>query len=186
LGGESFSAIKKNQENYYKYAEKLLKDRPVDLIGKLERGHGRYEIRDITVVAVDTEVSPFPHVAQIIKCTRLYRSTKEDAEPEMAVRLFGTSIEFGKKTAAQLGRIIREHWSVENLNHWKRDATYWREDRAPKRNPKGAKNLALLRNALLAVIPFERFDSLNDAFDHYRDKRAKSMQLIKTAPPCPE
>jgi hypothetical protein len=145
-------------------------------------------------VAVDTEVSPFPHIAQIIKCTRIYQSTTEGSEPEMSVRLFGTSIVYEEKTAAQLARIIREHWSVENLNHpptprlrrtgWKRDATYWREDRAPKRNPKGAKNLALLRNALLAVIPFEEFDSLNDAFGHYRDNRAQSLKIIKTAPPC--
>jgi len=158
----------------------------VDLVGELERGHGRFEIRDITMVAVDTEVSPFPHIAQIIKCTRIYRSTKEGAEPEMSVRLFGTSHEYGSKTAAQISKLIREHWSVENLNHWKRDATYWREDRAAKRNPRGAKNLALLRNALLAVIPFERFDSLNDAFDYYRDHREKAVKIIKTASPCQE
>jgi hypothetical protein len=158
----------------------------VDLIGKLESGHGRYEVRDITVVPVDTEVSPFPHVAQIIKCTRIYCSREDGAEPEMSVRLFGTSIEVDTKTVAQIMRIIREHWSVENLNHWKRDATYWREDRAPKRNPRGAKNLALLRNALLTVIPFEVFDSINDAFDYYRDNRGESLKIIKTASPYPE
>ena len=152
----------------------------------MEKGHGRYEVRDITIVPVDTEVSPFPHVAQIIKCTRIYRSTKEGAEPEMAVRLFGTSIADGDKTVAQIAKIVREHWSVENLNHWKRDSTYWREDRAPKRNPRGAKNLALFRNALLAIIPFESFGSLNDAFDYYRDNRGKSLKIIKTASPYPE
>jgi hypothetical protein len=41
-----------------------------------------------------------------------------------------------------------------------------------------------LRNALLAVIPLEEFDSLNDAFDYYRDHREKSVKLIKTARPC--
>jgi hypothetical protein len=104
----------------------------------------------------------------------------------MSTRLFGSSIEVDAKTIAQIMKIIREHWSVENLNHWKRDASYWREDRAPKRNPRGAKNLALLRNALLAVIPFESFDSLNDAFDYYRDNREKSLKIIKTASPYPE
>jgi hypothetical protein len=43
-----------------------------------------------------------------------------------------------------------------------------------------------MRNALLAVIPFEEFDSLNDAFDYYRDNRGKSLKLIKIAPPFPE
>jgi hypothetical protein len=184
IGGDNLSAIKNHQENDYQYAEHLLAGRPVDLAGELARGHGRYEVRDITLVAVDTEVSPFPHLSQIVKCTRIYRPTKEGAEPEMSVRLFGTSHEYGSKTAAQIGKLIRGHWGVENLNHWKRDAPYWREDRGPKRNPKGAKNLALLRNALLAVIPFEEFDSLNDAFDYYRDHREKSVKLIKTARPC--
>ena len=128
LGGENLSVIKENQENYRKYAEQLLNGRPVDLVGELERGHDRFEVWDITIVPVDTEVSPFPHIAQIIKCTRIYRSIKEGSEPEMAVRLFGTSHEEGSKTAAQLLKMIRGHWSVENLNHWKRDATYWRED----------------------------------------------------------
>ena len=104
----------------------------------------------------------------------------------MATRLFGTSIELDAKTVAQIAKIIREHWSVENLNHWKRDATYWREDRAPKRNPRGAKNLALLRNALLAIIPFESFNSLNDAFDYYREEQGESLKIIKTASPYPE
>jgi len=156
------------------------------LVGKLEKGHGRYEVRDITIVPVDTEVSPFPHIAQIIKCTRIYCSMEEGSEPKMATRLFGTSIELDAKTVAQIAQIIREHWSVENLNHWKRDASYWREDRAPKRNPKGAKNLALLRNALLAIMPFESFDSLNDAFDYYREERGESLKIIKTASPYPE
>jgi predicted transposase YbfD/YdcC len=102
----------------------------------------------------------------------------------MSMRLFGTSHEYGSKTAEQIGKLIRGHWTVENLNHWKRDASDWREDRAPKRNPRGAKNLALLRNALLAVIPFEKFSSLNEAFDHYRDHREESLKIIKTAPPC--
>ena len=104
----------------------------------------------------------------------------------MSTRLFGTSIEYGVKTISHISQIIRVHWSVENLNHWKRDATYWREDRAPKRNPRGAENLALLRNALLVVIPFESFDALNDAFDYYRDNDGKSLGIIKTAFPYPE
>ena len=155
----------------------------MDVVGKLERGHGRFEVRDITLAEVDTDVSPFPHIAQVAKCTRIYRETKEGAEPEMSVRLFGITHRHGSKSAAQIGKLIRGHWSVENLNHWKRDATYWREDKAPKRNPKGAKNLALLRNALLAVIPFEDFDSLNDAFDHYRDHREKAVKLLNLAQP---
>ncbi len=102
----------------------------------------------------------------------------------MSARLFGTPHEYGSKTAAQIGKLIRGHWTVEILNHWKRDASDWRENRAPKRNRRGAKNLALLCNALLAAIPFEKFSSLNEAFDHYRDHREESLKIIKIASLC--
>ena len=74
-------------------AEKLLDDRPLDLVGELERGPGRFDVRDLTIVAVDLEVSPFPHIAQVVKGTRLSRSTKQGEEAKMAVRIFGTSHE---------------------------------------------------------------------------------------------
>ena len=132
---------------------------------------------------VDTEVSPFPHVSQIIKETRIYRDTADGALPSMSVRIFGTTHRPEEKSVVQVGKMIREHWSVENQNHWKRDATTWREDRSPKRNARGAKNLALLRNALLAVIPFEDFHSLNDAFETYLKKTHKAVSLILFAQP---
>lgn len=75
---------------------------------------------------------------------------------------------------------------MENLNHWKRDASFWREDRSPWRSARGAKNLALLRNAVLALLPFEQHDSLNAAFDHNRDYRTQSLRLLKNAAPFPE
>src|SRR5690606_26821548 len=109
---------------------------------------------------------------------------KARAEPKTSVRIFGTSATYGSKTARRIGKMIREHWSVENLNHWKRDSSNWREDLEPKRNPQGARNLALMRNALLAVIPFEQFASLNDAFDHCRDQRDQAVKITKTARPC--
>ncbi|MFT6241195.1 MAG: hypothetical protein ACJAQT_005114, partial [Akkermansiaceae bacterium] len=34
--------------------------------------------------------------------------------------------------------------------------------------------------------PFEEFESLNDAFEYYRDHREKSVKLIKTAAPIQE
>ena len=107
MGAESFSAIKKNQKDYDEYAEKLLKDRSVDLVGELERGHGRWEIRDLTVVAVDTEVSPFPHIATILKSRRIYRPTEKEAAPKIAVRLFGISMGYEERTVAQFSQIVR-------------------------------------------------------------------------------
>ena len=51
---------------------------------------------------------------------------------------------------------MREHWSVENRNHHKRDASAWQEDRHRHRKPNAALNLALTRNVLLALIPLSK------------------------------
>jgi len=43
-----------------------------------------------------------------------------------------------------------------------------------------------LRNAAVAILPFEQHSSLNAAFDPYRDYREKSLKLIKNARPFPK
>jgi len=75
---------------------------------------------------------------------------------------------------------------VENRNHWRRDATRWREDRSVRRNPKGAKNLSLLRGTILALIAQENFSSLNAALDHYTGNHAEAIRLLaQSTPHCP-
>ena len=184
-GGEYLIALKKNQKNLHLFAGTLLDARPLDLAGQLECGHGRIEQRNLRVAPIDSDISPFPHARQVLSCTRIYTS-KNGGEDKIETRYFITSIDSGKRTHKQFAAIIRNHWSVENLNHWKRDSSMWREDRSAWRCAKGAKNLALLRNAALALLPFEQHSSLNTAFDHYRDYRGKSLKLIKSALPFPE
>ena len=58
-----------------------------------------------------------------------------------------------ERTAPQWHRLIRGHWAgVEIRNHWRRDAI-WGEDRSRTRRPTALANLALLRSALLALLP---------------------------------
>ncbi|MCU0777758.1 MAG: hypothetical protein MUF86_08830 [Akkermansiaceae bacterium] len=56
----------------------------------------------------------------------------------------------GKK---RIPAAVRGHRSVENLNPCKRDTGLWREDGHRHRRVHIAQNLALTRNALLAIIP---------------------------------
>ena len=53
--------------------------------------------------------------------------------------------------AARLAALARGQWSVENPNHWRRDAL-WGEDRCRLRNKNAACALALLRTALLRPV----------------------------------
>ena len=80
-------------------------------------------------------------------------------------------------------RAAREHWSVENRNHYKRDASAWQEDRHRHRKSNAALNLALTRNVLLALIPFEPGQPLAHFFELYHRHPSQAIHLILHARP---
>lgn len=96
-------------------------------------------------------------------------------------RFFLSSLSAHEKTRS--AGAVRHHWSVENRNHHKRDASAWQEDRHRHRKPNAALNLALTRNVLLAIIPFEEGQPLAHFFEHYHRHPHRALQLILTASP---
>jgi hypothetical protein len=77
----------------------------------------------------------------------------------------------------------RGHWAVENRNHYKRDVSAWQEDHHRHRKPNAALNLALTRNVLLAIIPFEQNQPLNDLFARYHRRPRQAIDLLLKAKP---
>jgi hypothetical protein len=83
---------------------------------------------------------------------------KRRGETKSEIRYYLSSAEPADYAPAQWQALIRGHWAgVEIRNHWRRDAI-WAEDRSRSRHPAALANLALLRNALFALLP-----------DHYPD-----------------
>ena len=87
--------------------------------------------------------------------------------------------------AQRLGRAVREHWSVENNNHHKRDHHVWQEDRHRHRRVNIAQNLALTRNALLAIVPFDENHNLPALIVDYQDRKQLAIDHILKAKPFP-
>ncbi len=84
---------------------------------------------------------------------RSERTVKATGKTSCETRFYLSSAEPDPRTPAQWPRLVRGHWAgVEIRNHWQRDA-FWGEDRSRTRNPNALANLALLRNALLALLP---------------------------------
>lgn len=104
-----------------------------------------------------------------------------DAQAKSHVRHFLTSLDHGQ--SQRIPAAVRGHWSVENLNHYKRDTCLWREDDHRHRRVNIAQNLALTRNALLAIIPFGGNEPLSSWFEIYQRHPAKAIQLILHAAP---
>jgi predicted transposase YbfD/YdcC len=83
-----------------------------------ERGHGRAGTR--TLKAAHVSGLDFPHARQAIKITRWRQETAAGKISRQTVYAV-TSLASAEATAGDLGRLVREHWSVENCSA---DCTY--------------------------------------------------------------
>jgi predicted transposase YbfD/YdcC len=133
----------------------------------------------LTTAPITAEDCGMPHARQVL---RLDKTTthKKSGRRECEVHWLITSLDAGQIPATRLAAAIRGHWSVENKIHWQRDASRWREDHCRLRRPNAAFNLAVLRNALLALIPHD-LRPLNAAFDHYHSHPAAAIALLTRA-----
>ena len=154
-----------------------------------EKAHGRFDLRELKVATIEARACGIPHARQVILATRwkldkitgdlLIDPKTGKVEPE--TRHFITSLDVGQISPEALARNVRGHWSVENNNHWRRDASLWREDACRLRNPRCAQTFGLLRNALLALIPPD-FGTLAKAFLHYTRNLAAAVKLLDSIP----
>lgn len=80
-------------------------------------------------------------------------TVKKTAKTTTETRYYLSSLEPAERTPAQWQQLVRGHWGgVEIRNHWRRDVV-WGEDASRTRNTTALANLALLRNALFALLP---------------------------------
>lgn len=151
-GGDYLQQVKGNQGNLLKQIAKAFAGTS-PRYGNAKKGHGRIEQRAIAILSANAMEYGFTYARSIIAVwSKVLRNGKETA----TVRYYISSHAPGDFTPSQWHRLIRGHWAgVENRNHWSKDAI-WREDATRSRNPNLVGNLALLRNALLAIVAEER------------------------------
>lgn len=102
--------------------------------------------------AVEPLKADFPFARTLI-VVRSERTIKKTGWSSAESRYYLSSARPAEYRSEQWLSLIRGHWGgVENRNHWKRDALMG-EDGSRSRNAKLLANLALIRNALLAILP---------------------------------
>jgi hypothetical protein len=91
--------------------------------------------------------------ARILSVVRSERTVKATGQTFRESRFYLSSAEPGERRPTHWHTLIRGHWAgVEIRNHWQRDV-FWGEDRSRTRNSNALANLALLRSALLTLLP---------------------------------
>lgn len=126
----------------------LAKDCPAH--EEIESGHGRIEER--TVRAADAawlaERHPEWTGLQSILALTTRRTIKKTGAVQTETRLYISSL---PPDPVRLAAAVRAHWSVENSLHWVLDVAF-REDECRMRKDHSARNLAMIRRAVLNLL----------------------------------
>jgi predicted transposase YbfD/YdcC len=111
-----------------------------------------------------------------IRCTKKGQQSSEK-------HYYLSSMEKTERSAQGWIELIRNHWGgVENRNHWRKDAC-WHEDGTRSRNKNIVGVLALLRNALLAIVADhqETYQSLPVFSEACEHSPAFALRLIRSS-----
>ncbi len=111
---------------------------------------GRVETRRLCASTALRDYLAWPGHAQVLELRR--RVTNKRTSKTRSEVVYGiTSLSPERASAAQLLRLWREHWHVENKLHWVRDVTF-DEDRSQVRAGHAPQVMAALRNVAISVL----------------------------------
>jgi predicted transposase YbfD/YdcC len=152
--GRYLLAVKGNQPALYAAAEQVFADAcEADFAGvrfdqheAVEDGHGRHEERYVTVIYNPGGLPPeWPDAAAVVQVNR---EREVDGQRTSTTHYYLTS---HAGTAAELGRVVRSHWGIENGLHWVLDVVFGEDDSRVRAGHAGA-NLAMLRRVAVSLL----------------------------------
>jgi hypothetical protein len=139
------------------------------------------ESRKLFLQKIEPLAIDWPYVRSLICVEACRGSGKTPGAPER--RYFLSSTETSKRPPQAWLQLIRGHWGgVENRNHWRKDHC-WREDGTRSRNRNIIGALALLRNALLAIVAdhLETYGSMPAFFEACEHYPSLPLRLIRSS-----
>jgi predicted transposase YbfD/YdcC len=126
---------------------------PPDLAiaGSIDKGHGRIERRELAASSELAGYLDWPGVAQV---GRIHRRREVAGKASHETVYVITSLSREQASPDALLALNRQHWSIENTLHWRRD-TGFAEDASQIRCGNAPQALASLRNTVLRLLrPF--------------------------------
>ncbi len=137
-------------------------------------------MRQLHAFTLEALAADFPFARSVI-VVRSEITIKKTGKTTTDTRYYLSSAERDEHTPEQWQGLVRGHWAgVEIRNHWRRDAI-WGEDGSRTRDASALANLALLRNALLALLP-QNFGEkpLKEIQEDLHSKPAACLRAIRS------
>lgn len=147
--GDYVLAVKGNRGPLHGAMRDLLeKARPDPRARTCERSHGRQEDRRAVVLPVPDDWPERFGFAGLAAVARIDALRRRGAKEERQTRYFALSRVLAP---AEVLRVARAHWTIENGQHWTLDVVM-DEDRARARKDHAGENIALLRRFALNIL----------------------------------
>ncbi len=190
-GGDYIWTVKRNQAELHDNIAHLFEPQtitdgfsptPTDFQSetRVNKGHGRLEKRTITTSAMLNDYLDWPYVGQVFKLERQFTNLS-NGEVTRQISYGLTSLSSVKATPAQLLKLIRSYWSIENSLHYRRDVTF-NEDRCRLRTGHAARTMATLNNLALALLQHHGYTNIPDARHRYAAHPIEVLKLIMQKP----
>jgi predicted transposase YbfD/YdcC len=173
--------VKKNQPGVHQdlvdfFADKELDGGEWQYDKKVQKGHGRREVREIWT---STQMNAFferewAGIAQIFKIRR--QAEKQGKEHEEIVYGF-TNLPRKKAGAKRLLDLDQRHWAIENRLHWRRDVTLG-EDACQVRIKGAPQTLAALNGGVLALMDWLGATNVASQMRHFCAQPHEALHLL--------
>jgi len=182
--------VKENQPQLYKNIQSLFApEYPKPGFGKIQtdflsaqkvnKGHGRIEIRRITTSEMLNAYSAWPGLAQVYRLERQFqwrrngRCYRTSCEVEFGI----TSLIRKQAPPLRLLNIRRAHWGIETGLHYRRDFTM-KEDATRMTLGDMGKVMASINNLVLALIRQAKFQNAAQARRWFAAHTSKTFALL--------
>lgn len=146
----------------------------------LDKGHGRIEQRRLTASSALNDYLDWPYVGQVFEIEReTYDCSKQQTRAEIVHGI--TSLTAAKADAGRLMALVRNHWSIENGLHYRRDVTF-QEDACRMKSRTAAQVLAVLNNLAIGLIRHLGWNNAAEARRFFAANIEEALSFIFCCP----
>ena len=142
-----------------------------------EDAKGRMTTRTLTASTLLNEHTDWPGLQQVYQYTT-QQKCKSTGQVKRHVQYGITSLTPQRASAADLLKLRREHWTIENKLHWVRD-TVFQEDASTVRTGVIPQVMAAMRNTALTVLRCTGHTKITDALQLLASQPKLAVNLIK-------
>ena len=145
----------------------------------IENAKRRITTRTLTTSTLLTEHINWPGLQQVYQDTTQQECPQTGKPVKSHVQSGITSLTPERASAADLLKLRREHWTIENKLHWVRGTVFQEDASSVRTGVRFPQVMAALRNTAISVLRFTGWTKIPDALQLFASEPKLAVNLIK-------